>query len=129
MTTVGGIAGGDGKSYACLVAPFPPSTNNLFVNRSRGRFPSDAYKAWRAEADIAFIQQKPLTEFYDKTEITLSFGRPDRRKHDLDNLAKAILDHLVSWGVINDDSLIEKLTLQWAPDVTGCRIEIESIAA
>jgi len=37
---------------------------------------------------------------------------PDKRKRDLDNLPKAVLDSLTSAGVYVDDSMIDKLSIQ-----------------
>lgn len=118
-------------NYACLMLPFPPSVNNLFVNNpaTRGRFPSAQYKAWQVAADCHLRAQAPLPHFDGPVIVTLSYGRPDRRKRDLANLEKATTDQIVKAGVLTDDSLIEKLTMQWVSDVQGCRIEIESITA
>lgn len=54
-------------------------------------------------------------------------GRPDKRRRDLGNCEKAPVDMLVTYGVLKDDSLIERLTLQWDSEVTGCVVEIEAI--
>lgn len=115
--------------YACLLLPLPPTTNNLFVNnpRTRGRFPSKAYKAWQGEADRALMTQQPLPSFAGPVAVVMSIGRPDKRRRDLANYEKAATDQIVKAGVLTDDSLIEKITLQWSADVTGCRIEIESM--
>ena len=45
---------------------------------------------------------------------------PDRRRRDVFNYEKAISDFLVYQGVISDDSLIHKGTVQWVegPAVT-----------
>jgi len=115
-------------AYACLMLPFPPTVNNLFVNsrRTGGRFPSTQYKLWRREAARVLAGQAPLPRFGDaKVVLTFSFGRPDKRRRDLFNYVKAPEDMLVEAGVIADDSLVERGTVQWAAGVTGCRVEIE----
>ena len=115
--------------YACLVLPFPPTVNNLFVNnpRSRGRFPSKVYKEWQGEASRTLQLQSPLPAFSGPVSLTFRFGRPDKRRRDLFNLVKAPEDLLVKHGVIEDDSLVERGTVEWAEDVNGCLIEIRSI--
>ena len=115
-------------SYACIMLPLPPSVNNLFSGRTK-RFPSKRYKAWREEAGWALAAQRPLPSFTEPVEVTLSIGRPDRRKRDLDNLFKAPIDLLVEFGVLADDHLIHRLSASWDSDVTGCMIEIEQVAA
>ena len=116
--------------YACLFLPFPPTVNNLFVNnpRTRGRFPSRLYKAWREETARALEKQRPLPSFAGPVRVTYSFGRPDRRRRDLANYEKAASDALVTAGVLADDCQIEHLTLRWDADVVGCRAEIEPLA-
>ena len=115
-------------SYCCLLLPLPPSVNNLFAGRTK-RFPSKLYRAWRTEAGAALAAQRPLPSFSESVEVTLSIGKPDRRKRDLDNLFKAPLDLLVEFGVLADDHLVHRLSASWAPDVVGCRVEIEQTAA
>lgn len=44
-------------------------------------------------------------------DITLC--RPDKRRRDLGNYEKVISDFLHLVGIIDDDNLSEKITLQW----------------
>ncbi len=115
-------------SYCCLLLPFPVSTNNLFTGRAR-RFPSRRYRTWREEAGWALAAQRPLPSFSEPVEVTLSIGRPDKRKRDLDNLLKGPIDLLVEFGVLADDQLIHRLSASWDSSVVGCRVEIEQTAA
>ncbi len=115
-------------SYCCLMLPFPVSTNNLFAGKTK-RFPSKSYQAWRAEAGAALAAQRPLPSFNEPVEVTLSIGRPDKRKRDLDNLLKAPLDILTEFGILADDQLVHRLSASWDADVVGCRVEIEQTAA
>ena len=115
-------------SYCCLMLPFPVSTNNLFAGKSR-RFPSRRYRAWREEAGLALAAQRPLPFFSEPVEVSLHFGRPDRRRRDLDNLCKAPLDLLTEFGVLADDHLVHRLSVSWDAGVTGCMIEIEQTAS
>lgn len=115
-------------TYACILLPFPVSTNNLFVNNPRGgRFPSKRYTEWKKEATAALIGQIPTRRFDGPIKVTIHLGRPDKRRRDLGNLEKAPLDLLVTHNVIADDSLVEDLRLRWAEDVQGCMIEIEDM--
>ena len=49
-----------------------------------------------------------------------SFGRPNKMRRDVANFGRAVTDQLVKAGVIEDDCLIEQMTLQWSADVVGC---------
>jgi crossover junction endodeoxyribonuclease RusA len=105
--------------------PFPPSTNNLFVNKKKGgRYRSKGYEAWRAEAGWILKSQRP-EHITGVVNVTIELGKPDNRRRDLDNLNKPILDLLVDHWVIDDDSMIQKLTTKWAPELIGCRVRVE----
>ena len=109
-----------------VTLPFPPSLNNLFVNvAGKGRRPSERYKSWQVVAQTESMVQRvrwPAQRISGPIEITITLQR-DRRRMDLDNGAKAVIDTLVKMNVIDDDRNVEKLTLQWG-DVAGAVAEI-----
>lgn len=109
-----------------ITLPLPPSVNGLYAGKSR-RYKSKKYVAWIKQAGWQLMAQRPLPQIKGKVIIHMKFGRPDRRKRDVANLEKATSDLLVAYGIIQDDSLIEKLILEWWPDVVGAQIEIEAI--
>ena len=102
-----------------LWLPYPPATNNLFINVGKRRVRSKRYDAWIKAAwrelvrHVADLNLRPpmITGAY--TAI-LTAQRPDRRKRDIDGLIKPVLDLLVKAGVTPDDSLCERVTAQWA---------------
>lgn len=57
--------------------------------------------------------QKPIN---GKFGLYAVFVRKDKRKRDLDNLFKGLLDILTEMHVIEDDSLMENITAEWAPN-------------
>lgn len=93
--------------------PFPPSVNNLFVNLpGHGRVKTQRYRTWRNAAGWDIKAAKP-EKFSGPVEISVVYQRPDNRRRDLDNLFKAIADALVEFEVIEDDSKIERIALEW----------------
>ena len=116
-------------TYVCLKLPFPPSANNLFPTNKKtgGRFPSEQYENWKIEAKVALYEQAPIPTIRGRVNVTYTFGRPDKRKRDVFNLEKVVSDFLKTQHVIEDDSLIQKGTVQWADDMVGCRVEIEAV--
>lgn len=115
------------SDYACIFLPFPPSVNHLFPGKAR-RFKSRAYKDWLGEADLALFKQQPLPMFAGPVNLTFTFGRPDKRARDVTNYLKAPEDLIVTRGIIEDDSLVQKVTAEWSQDVIGVRIEVEAAA-
>ena len=100
-----------------LFLPYPPTLNNLFVNApGRGRVASPEYRAWQLVAGLKINRQRP-TPVPGKVRVTYEFRKPDNIRRDLGNLEKAASDLLVKQGVIEDDCLIEEITLRWVRDV------------
>jgi Holliday junction resolvase RusA-like endonuclease len=94
--------------------PLPPSQNNMFVNgkAGRGRFISLRYKAWKNEAAIcAYMQNKARIE--GPFAIQINAVRPHKRRRDIDNYIKPLVDFLVSQGFVSDDSEMQQVTATW----------------
>jgi len=89
--------------------PFPPSVNGLFPGDGKRRWASKPYKAWRIEAS-AYVPNETIKGHY---ALMIRFDRPDRRARDCANYEKAVSDLLVSKGVVEDDSLCDRLILDW----------------
>lgn len=117
-----------------ITLPFPPSLNNCFENIPRkGRIATQRYRDWTNEAFWMIKSQKP-SRFEAEVSITIGFVAPDRRKRDLDNLIKPVLDILVKGQVIKDDSdrHVKRITAQWLPAGAPCTVmitEYEDLAA
>lgn len=117
-----------------LLLPFPPSVNSLFFNvRGRGRVKTKRYSDWIVDAGMAAKAQMRLHDY----RVEGPFGleaiayRPDKRKRDLDNLLKPILDLLgpKTLGVIEDDHLCQSIKIEWQPrqrDRQGVRVLVIS---
>lgn len=106
--------------------PFPPSVNNLFINsrKTGGRFPSPQYKEWRKAAGQAVLVQG-RKHIRGKVNIAIGIMRPDRRRRDISNLMKAVEDLLVEMQVIEDDSLVEKISIQWVAAGPACVVIVQ----
>jgi Holliday junction resolvase RusA-like endonuclease len=103
--------------------PDPPTTNNLFANFSgHGRIPTERYSKWKRAAHAMLMIARPKRV---PGRVHISMLHNDTRKADLDNLAKAPLDALVEWGVIDGDgpAFVRSILLTWGT-VTGVRITI-----
>lgn len=99
-----------------FLLPFPPSVNSLYANApGRGRVRTPAYQRWANEAGLRLNLQRPK-KVSGRVRIAIRAVPPDKKKRDLDNLEKAIMDLLVDMGVIEDDSLVECKTSCWVSD-------------
>ena len=56
--------------------------------------------------------------------ICISVRPPDKRKRDIDNLIKPLLDSLVEYGAISDDSEVIDLRIQKFNPIKAGSVEI-----
>lgn len=106
--------------------PFPPSTNNLFINGKHGRFRSQRYDTWIQCAGTEILRQRP-TKFTGAVSLVFEFQEGhDKRKRDITNLLKAPEDLLVKHGIIeaDDGSIVRSVSASWKSDVVGMRVTI-----
>ena len=111
--------------YCCVLLPFPPTSNGLYDGGSRGRYKNARYVAWENDA-VRVLAKQSFVHFTKPVQITISYGRPDRRRRDLLNYQKSLVDFLVP-GILADDSLIHRAVLAWDDTVIGSLIEIEEL--
>lgn len=113
-----------------LTLPFPPTTNNLFIQRGRIRILSPAYRKWRALVEpLIHTQMQAHAPLAGPYHMHLALDRPDKRARDLSNYIKAAEDSLVSCGVVRDDSDCEEVRVCWSnrKPGKGASINIELI--
>lgn len=112
--------------------PYPPSVNGLFFNASKGRVKTDAYRAWRRAGGEAILVQG-RKHVHGPVSLCVALVRPDKRRRDLSNTLKAIEDLLVEMQVIDDDSLVTRISVQWVSSGPACTIlvqeAVEALAA
>jgi len=104
--------------------PYPPSVNGLFFNASKGRETTPSYKAWRRAAGEMILAQG-RKHIHGKVSLAIAVTRPDRRKRDISNLIKAVEDLLVEMAVIDDDSLVQRLSIKWVDSGPECAVIIQ----
>ena len=110
-----------------LYLPFPPTVNKLYAGKSR-RHKSAAYKLWLKTAGWELNRQRLPVEPIGRCNITISAVRPDNRRRDIGNLEKATMDLLVSMRVLQDDSLVNRSTLEWAEGNYECMVIIDALS-
>ena len=97
----------DESKTVTLTLPYPPSINRYY-RTFRGRIliskPGRDYR-------LAVIETVDGTEWDwpGRVALRLDVHPPDRRKRDLDNIQKPLLDALQHSGILEDDSLVDDL--------------------
>lgn len=108
--------------------PRPISVNNLFANvRGKGRVSSGRYQTWKWQAAAMLQDQKPLQKHTGAVNLFIRVGEiGTNARLDLDNCAKAVIDCLVSHGIIEGDSrrFVREINLAWVMHLDGVCVEI-----
>jgi Holliday junction resolvase RusA-like endonuclease len=124
---------GSEGAFSVVVLRKPPSVNSLFRNPTRrdgkraGRIKTERYLQWISSETPLLILATRRERISGRYQLILQLGR--RKGSDLDNYAKAVSDLLVSTQTVSDDSLCERLVLEWADDLpsTKCRVILYGI--
>ncbi len=111
-TTAGAQRGGAGTQTQTLQSdpapiflPFPPSVNKIWRAVGGRNIKSQPYRQWQAEAGWELARQRPH-KHEGPVKIEIGFTMPDKRRRDLDNGQKVILDLLVTHQVIQRDDSV-----------------------
>lgn len=93
-----------------LELPWPPSLNRYYrIFRSRIII-SRIGRAYRKNV-ITLLADRFPSALLGRLQVTVFAHPPDRRRRDLDNTQKSLLDSLQHAGVFKDDSQIDSLCI------------------
>ena len=96
-----------------LHLPFPPSINGYWRSIKRGKICAQilSEKGRDYKKTVAEVVGK-MDPFEGRIGVYMELCPPDRRKRDIDNYVKAVLDSLTECGVWIDDSQIDVLCVE-----------------
>lgn len=104
--------------------PFPPSANHYYraVLTANGRGPrvliSRKGRAYR-EHVCAILAASGVSTFTETVKVDVELYPPDRRRRDVDNYLKVMLDALEHGGAYENDSQIVELRVRKLDPVKG----------
>jgi crossover junction endodeoxyribonuclease RusA len=111
-----------------LELPYPPSINHYWrrvgartlISREGRRFRG------RVVAIVAALRPVPMN---GSLEVEIDVYPPDRRRRDIDNLIKSVLDSLEHGGVYPDDSQVVHLTIRKQEPVSNgkCVVRVREV--
>lgn len=101
-----------------LELPFPPSINHYWRRVGTRTLISRGGRAFR-QSVCSILAAQRLRPMEGKLAVSVIVHPPDRRRRDIDNLQKALLDALEHGGAYLDDYQIVKLSIERGDPVSG----------
>ena len=89
--------------------PYPPTVNHYYRHVGYKTLISKDGRNYRKTVCVAMMIAKVKT-MTGPVALTIDVYPPDRRRRDLDNLLKSLIDSLEHGGAFKDDSQIVKIT-------------------
>lgn len=109
-----------------LTLPYPPSTNTYYRSLRKGPMAgrvliSEKGRNYReaVKRSVGFTHAAQN----GRLSVGITLFPPDRRRRDVDNCLKALLDSLTHAGVWDDDNQIKKLSIEMTDRIEG-KVEI-----
>lgn len=112
-----------------ITLPYPPTVNTYWRNVAGRVLISAKGRVYRTEVAKAVMLARragtvPAWPISKRLAVRLDAAPPDRRKRDLDNITKALLDALTHAGVWLDDSQIDDLRIVRCPHMRGGQVTV-----
>lgn len=97
-----------------LILPYPPSINQYYRVLPKGRvLISKRGRLYRSSVIDLIKRRYPyVIESRDRLDVRIELQPPDRRRRDLDNVLKPLLDSMTYAHVWADDSQIDILLIE-----------------
>ncbi|MEM7478360.1 MAG: RusA family crossover junction endodeoxyribonuclease [Planctomycetota bacterium] len=94
-----------------LRLPFPPSVNHYWRHVGNRVLISRAGREYRSTVK-SLMERDRIKPLDDELIVRIGLIPPDRRRRDIDNSLKALLDAMQAGGAYHDDSQIVKLCIE-----------------
>ena len=91
-----------------LELPYPPSVNHYWGQAGNHRFIGKKGKEFRAAVSDA-VCEAGIQALEGRLAVHVALYPPDRRKRDIDNVLKSLLDACEHAGCYENDSQIDEL--------------------
>lgn len=102
-----------------LILPWPPSINRYWRRRGDRYFISAEGQKFRVITNVICFDLPRRFEPTDRLCISIAAFPPDKRRRDLDNVLKSLLDALQHAGVYEDDNQIDEIHIVRQPLIRG----------
>ena len=109
-----------------LYVPFPPTINSYYKMTQAGqRYLDKSVRVFRQKVADTVNEQAPGLCLDCGLFMEVYLFMPDRRKRDVDNYMKGLLDALTEAGLWEDDSQVHQLHIYRGEVIKGGLVRIE----
>lgn len=112
-----------GATPLTLELPYPPSVNHYWRRVGMRTLISREGRRFRARV-AAHLSLRRIPRLDGALQVHVTVHPPDRRRRDLDNAMKALLDALAHGGVYEDDGQIDRLEIVRAEVVPDGKVVV-----
>ena len=118
---------GSGMNPYRIELPWPPSVNHYWKHTRNGTYIAKAGREYRQSVELAVLIAGGRRNMTGRLSLSMAATPPDKRKRDLDNICKGVLDSLAKSGVYEDDSQIDELLIRRLKPSKPGRLVIEIV--
>lgn len=110
-----------------ILLPWPPTVNHYYTVARGRKILSTKGRAYKAYAVKCMTVQRIAKLDAEAAPFGLHIlaRPPDKRRRDLDNLLKPIIDSLVDYGAIPDDWMVHDIRIQRLNRIDDGQIEVQ----
>lgn len=101
-----------------LELPYPPSVNHYWRRVGARTLISRGGRAFR-QTVCSILAARGVRPLDGPLAVDVTIHPPDKRRRDIDNVQKALLDALQHGGAYGDDSQIVRLTIEKGDPLDG----------
>lgn len=102
-----------------ITLPWPPSVNRYYRNVAGKTLISAEGRSYRKAVVDLLAESRTAPPMIGAVGVDIEVFMPDRRRRDLDNLLKSLLDALTHAGLWLDDSQVVDLRIRKAQTIGG----------
>lgn len=99
--------------------PWPPSINHYWRHTKNGHYISQEGTNYRKTVQCLCLKHRGLFSAHDRLSVLIDAYAPDKRRRDLDNVLKSLLDSLQHANIYKDDNQIDYLAIKRNTELSG----------
>lgn len=111
-----------------LDLPYPPSVNHYWRSVGKRVLISKEGRQYRENVGFSLLNAgyRRGLSMSGRLAVNIALHPPDRRRRDLDNVLKSLLDAMQHAGVYEDDSQIDRISIERCGVLAGglARVEV-----